>query len=191
MPTEDTLHRLHWLPGIALLAAAEPLPMLACASNSALRVGGRGDGEAEPVGIETVEQDRPGLRLIVNDDHGMAPSVTFVNQTAAVIVLRKVYPSVLSTDNGTYDLEALLASGPRRIEPGRPLVIRVRDIGRNAGEPFRVGDVVGPRRGDRVSGTATDRVASRTTLGQPGDGFGEPPTTPASSVAPPSNDQPV
>ena len=140
MPTDEKRHPLQWLSGVALVDAATTLPTMACASKSALCAVGGGSVEDVTRVIGPIPRGRPGLRLIFNDDHGMTPSLTIVNQTAATVLLKAVRPAVLATENGTYDLDALLAGAPRSIEPGRPLVIRVTDIGRNADEPFRVGD---------------------------------------------------
>lgn len=148
MPTEDrTQHALQWLSGIAVVDDGAVLPTMACASKSALRAVGAGNGVEGSPAADLVPRGRPGLRLIFNDDHGMTPSVTIVNQTGDTVLLRAVRPAILATDNGTYDLGALLAGGPRTIEPGCPLVIRITDIGRNVGEPFRVGAV--PRTSER------------------------------------------
>ena len=137
-PIDQTHHSLQWLTGIALVGqGGHLLPMMACASKSSLRAITDECGDED--GAEAPDRTRPGLRLIFNDDHGMTPSVTVVNQTAETVELRGVRPSVLSTDNGTYDLGALLANGPRTIEPGHPLVIRITDIGRNVDDPFRGG----------------------------------------------------
>jgi len=142
MSSDDlALNALQWLSGVALVGTSTTLPTMACASKSPLRaVGGenRAAACADEV-IDMIPRGRPGLRLIFNDDHGMTPSVTIVNQTAETVVLRAIRPAVLATDNGTYDLDALLVGGPRTIEPGHPLVIRITDIGRNAGEAFRLG----------------------------------------------------
>ena len=146
MSTEDrTQHALQWLSGIAVVDDGTVLPTMACASKSALRAVGPSVGAAPDADV--VPRGRPGLRLIINDDHGMTPSVTIVNQTSDTLVLRAVRPASLATDNGTYDLDALLAGEPRTIAPGCPLVIRIADIGRNAGEPFRVGTA--PRASER------------------------------------------
>lgn len=129
---------LQWLPGRALIAGDVYLPLMACASKSALRALGP-DAGADVVPFDTTRvTEGAGLRLIFNDDHGMMPSVTIVNQTDAPVTLCAVRPSILSTDNGTYDLDALLADRQPTIEPGSPLVIRITDIGRNADEPFRL-----------------------------------------------------
>ena len=159
----ETNRSLQWLIGIALVDADEPLPMMACASKSALRVAERADGAAT-ADIEPLDRSRPGLRLIFNDDHGMTPTVTLVNQTAEAVALRAVRPSVLATEKGTYDLDALLASGPRRVEPGHPLVIRITDIGRNVDEPLRVGS--------SSSGALEAKVPTKgaRSLDEPGEG---------------------
>ena len=68
----------------------------------------------------------------------MTPTVTVVNQTDEPITLQAIHPSLLATENGTYDLDALLAEGHLTVEPGAPLIFRMIDIGRNANEPFRV-----------------------------------------------------
>ena len=135
MSTDEYRGRsLQWLAGTALLEGGESLPLMACASKSSLRATDAytADRRAHAGG------GRVGLRLIFNDDHGMTPSVTIVNQTDAAVVLRAVRPSLVSTDHGTYDLDALLADGDLTVRPGSPMVIRISDIGRNAGEPFRV-----------------------------------------------------
>ena len=133
-------HALQWLSGVALVDTSTTLPTMACASKSALRSVAAGPGARDDAGlVAMIPRGRPGLRLIFNDDHGMTPSVTIVNQTSEKVVLRALRPAVLATDNGTYDLDALLAGAPRTIEPGHPLVIRITDIGRNVGEAFRVG----------------------------------------------------
>ena len=134
---DSTRHALQWLSGVALVDDSTPLPTMACASKSTLRVARVRSLDARVV--DAVPRGRSGLRLIFNDDHGMTPSVTIVNQTSETVVLRAVRPALLATDNGTYDLDALLSGAPRTIEPGHPLVIRITDIGRNAGEPFRLG----------------------------------------------------
>ena len=136
-----------WLLGEAGVEDGRWLPFMACASKSSLRAAALQPNEkchplvpecGADVDADGGETGRSGLRLIINDDHGMTPTVTIVNLTEAPVTLRTILPSLLATENGTYDLEALLAGGHPTLEPDAPLVFRIVDIGRNAGEPFRV-----------------------------------------------------
>ena len=166
MSTDDpTRHALQWLSGIALVDASTTLPTMACASKSSLRSAAGPNARDDAGLVDMIPRGRPGLRLIFNDDHGMTPSVTIVNQTNETVVLRALRPAVLATDNGTYDLDALLAGAPRTIEPGHPLVIRITDIGRNVGETFRLGTAerAGDERRSRAdAGAAPDEVGDGT-----------------------------
>ena len=129
---------LRWLFGEADVGAGRPLPFMACASRSALREADPALDEEHRLTACDPGPGRVGLSLVINDDHGMTPTVTVVNQTDEPITLRAVRPSLLATENGTYDLDALLAEGCPTVEPGAPLIFRTTDIGRNANEPFRV-----------------------------------------------------
>jgi len=154
-PDHETKRSLQWLTGVALVDGGEPLPMRACASKSTLRAVGPGADGASTDIVPSVHGDHVGIRLIFNDDHGMTPSVTIVNQTGETVSLQAVIPAVLATEKGTYDVAALLAGEARRIEPGHPLVIRITDIGRNLNDPCRIGF---PTAGS----TDTGRTARRT-----------------------------
>ena len=142
MSSEEQEHRrtLKWLTGVARVGGGGTLPLMACASKSALHALDRRDGAKRlPTGDgERAAVAHGGLRLIINDDHGMTPTVTIVNRTDAPVRLCAVEPALLGTDHGTYDLHALLlAHDCPVIECGTPLVFRIVDIGRNADEPFR------------------------------------------------------
>lgn len=155
---------LNWLRGIAIVSGESPLPLMACASKSELRA-------LDDTQLPTVHSHEPAengfghgrraeLRLIFNDDHGMTPTVTIVNQSEGVVTLEAVRPAIVSTNNGTYDLDALLSRGPLVVEPGLPLVIHITDIGRNFGEPFRLGrSTIGSEDSDALL-DATCRFAS-------------------------------
>jgi len=139
---KDQRKQINWLRGVALLASSRTMPMLACASKCELRaMDVHGFELIDPPRLRVSEggaRGRTALRLIINDDHGMMPTVTLVNQSDLSITVRAIKPALLSTKHGTYDLDALLAEGPKVIDPGYPLVVRIVDIGRNSGEPYRV-----------------------------------------------------
>lgn len=151
--------QVNWLRGVAFLADARTTPMMACASQCDLRA--MGEDGVERVNLprlrvgEGVARRRAALRLIINDDHGMMPTLTLVNQSDRSMTVCAIEPALVFTDHGTYDLDALLADGPKTVDADRPLVVRIVDIGRNSGEPYRVGQLPpGDDGDDWLDGTA-------------------------------------
>ena len=129
---------LRWLFGEADVDPGPALLFMACASRSELREADTVRDDGDRPKTHDRGTGRVGLSLVINDDHGMTPTITVVNQTDEPITLRSIRPSLLVTRNGTYDLDALLAEGYPTVVPGAPLTFRTTDIGRNANEPFRV-----------------------------------------------------
>ena len=147
MPTpNENEQTLQWLFGEASVNERRTLPFKACASKSSLRDAALEPDDERRAAARERDAGHPlaghaGLSLVINDDHGMTPIVTIVNKTDEPITLRAVRPSLLATENGIYDLEALFTESHPTIEPGAPLVFRITDIGRDANEPFRVSPV--------------------------------------------------
>lgn len=129
---------LQWLLGEVDVGPGRALLFMACASRSELREADTAPGDEPGAKAHDHGTGFVGLSFVINDDHGMTPTITVVNKTDEPITVRSIRPSLLATRTGIYDLDALLAEGYPTVEPGVPLIFRMIDIGRNANEPFRV-----------------------------------------------------
>lgn len=115
------------IAGAALATGAAMSPLLASA--------GCGGSHAKVAASAIVDIPGTGVSIsFVDDDSVAGARATITNTTGAPVALRHVYPGIVSTRNGTFDINSLLEKGPLNLQANSSVTVVMAARNKNISE---------------------------------------------------------